>query len=246
MNMLERSRSYDLLRVMQNSERSDKERTDAFDEILKLDWGFWQPENATNPQSLRKFALDAARKTIHRYGVRKYARMRALDPDDLSQELLLCLFQNAAKIRGIEKSRAWLIAVAVQMARHYVSENAATEFAPDFDALTPPADGPGPGESAAPADAPHVVTPEDIEKFRERTKTLTPHEQQAMEYRYVEGLSDPGVAVAMDRSEPAVRQTLSRAHRKLREHLREKQTPPADAPPANDAPSRNGSDEESK
>jgi RNA polymerase sigma factor (sigma-70 family) len=208
--------SFALLGVMQDPRRSADERAGAYGEMLELKWGFWQREDTRTPQSLRKFALDVARMTIDRYGAQKHARMRALDADDLSQEILLCLFENAAKIRT--SPRSWLIAVAVQKVRHYVAGNAATEFAPDFDAMTPKGDEPGPGE-LAPADAAHVVTREDVRKLRELTKGLPPEDRRAIRNRYLRGLNDKGTSLAMDKSEPATRKILSRARQKLRKQL---------------------------
>jgi RNA polymerase sigma factor (sigma-70 family) len=241
MTLDERLLSFDLLRVMQNLELSAEARAEAYGRLLELNRGFWQREDAKNPQSLRGFTQTLAKKMIDRYGLQKHARMRAMTPDDLSQDILLYLHVNATAIRT--NPRGYLIAVAVGMVRHYISRHAPTEFGKDFDAMTAQADEPGPGELPS-DDAPHVVTFADIERFRELTKSLTPNEQQAMEYRYVEGLSDSGISVAMEKSESAARKTLSRGHKKLRKQLREKQTPPGDAPPANDAPPPDGPDEE--
>jgi RNA polymerase sigma factor (sigma-70 family) len=229
-----------LLREMQSLE--PEARTDVFGKVLEAEGGPWQHKDAKTPQSLRKFALDAATKAINNFGLRKHARMRA---DDLSQELLLCLFQNVGKIREIEKIRGWINAVAVQLVKHYVSEHAATEFAPDFDALTPSADGPGPGESVAPADRPHVVTREDVRNFRKLTKSLTPDERRALRHRYLRDLSDSGVAHEMKKKEPATRQQLSRAQRKLKKRLLKEQTSPKERPRAKVATRPDDPDNES-
>lgn len=126
------------------------------------------------------------------------------EAEDLVQEALLRAYLGLTQLRDDERFGAWLVGIALNLARMALRRRAAYERA-----------------LARVAAAPAVAEDEHVEltRVREAVELLSPRERDTVVLHYVDGLACNEIAAILDSSPGAVRVRLHRARARLREEL---------------------------
>ena len=143
------------------------------------------------------------------------------DREEVVQDVFLAAFRGVGRFRGEAKFSTWLLQIAVNHGRSYVRRKASRPHHVDIDAA-PDADRTLAGVAASPISPARAARPdEEAERgqLRDRiwalVERLPPEWQGAVRLRYIEELTQPEIAAALDAPLGTVKVHLHRARRQL-------------------------------
>jgi RNA polymerase sigma factor (sigma-70 family) len=200
-----------LLRIVSSQDEALTTRADAFEKLLSMSHGFWQSDDAKEPETLMHFTRRIARWVV---GCRpSHRRPTFITHEDLAHDVLLTFFESAHRIR--RNPRSWIIGVAACKYRVALRKESAVFQCSDSERASIPEPAWSIG-SAAPFERSDTSADHSL---RDAISHLPPKQREVYR-RLLSGCSRNEIADELQLSPAAMRQHISRGKRHLASALR--------------------------